>query len=125
MRAILGALLLLMPLSLHAAEVSLEIHKEMNGYDYYSKPLPTPSWNKDGTLSVWHQAHGNGSYSVVETGAHVVQNTQALSLCYSRRAVHYEPNQPIPAVLYPVIVEFRIRGLSPGEYTVQEVSICK
>jgi hypothetical protein len=125
MRAILLSCMFLSSLSLHAAEVTLTTHPEIAPWEYYNKPLPKPSWNNDGSLSVWAIGHNTGSASILESEPRVVLSEQMLSLCYSRRPIEYVPNKPIPAVLLPVVLEFRVRGLAAGEYVVHEVSVCE
>ncbi len=106
-------------------DVSLTIHSEMYAFDYYySKKLPKPSWNKDGSLSIWYLGSNTGSEAAIESGARAVVIDHQLSLCYATRAMEYAPDQPVPALVYPVVLEFRIRSLARGNYTIKEVSRC-
>lgn len=125
MRFLLHFSLLLLPLSLHAAEVTLKTHPEMDGWSYYDKPLPKPSWNKDGSLSAWALGHSTGSASIQETGARVLRNKQALTLCYATRQREQVPGAQVPAIAIPVVLEFRVRGLPVGDYVVQPLEVCK
>ncbi|MDL5031861.1 hypothetical protein QRD43_08060 [Pelomonas sp. APW6] len=125
MRALLPICLLPLSLPLQAAEVSLKIHTEMDAWASYDKPLPKPSWNKDGTLSAWALGHGTGSESIVETGARVVSSKQALHLCYATRQRTHAPGEPIPAIAFPMVLEFRVRGLPRGDYVVRETGACR
>lgn len=86
-------------------DVSLKIHNEVNPWTLSSDAMLAPAWEKDGTLSIWYQAHGNGSFRVVETGAQASVSNTELSLCYNRAPVKYEVNQPVPAISYPVTVD--------------------
>ncbi len=125
MRSLFLASLLLLPPTLHATEVTLKAHPEMNAWSYYDKPLPKPSWNKDGSLSAWGLGHSTGSASIQETGARADRNKQALTLCYATRPREHAPGAPVPAIALPVVLEFRVRGLPAGDYVVQEVGVCK
>jgi hypothetical protein len=108
-----------------AVEVAVQLHPEVNAWTLPSDAMPVPSWDKDGTLSIWYQATADGSSKVIETGARVRQNQTELSLCYSRAPMHYESNQPVPAIVYPVAIEFRIKRLEHRNYTVKSITICE
>jgi hypothetical protein len=125
MRAKCLLLLLFAPLSLEAAEVSLQIHSELNGFDYESKPLPQSAWNSDGTYSVWQLRLNTGAGKIIETGARAVVKGTSLLLCFAVNPTKYAPNQPMPLVAFPVVLEFRVSGLARGEYVVKDVSACK
>lgn len=106
-------------------EVAVKIRNDVNAWSLSSDVMPSPSWQKDGVLSILYQAHGNGSFRVVETGARGHLINDELVLCYSRSPINYGPNEPIPAITYPVAIEFRIRGLKPKTYTVKDISVCQ
>lgn len=102
--------------------VSVKILKDVSPYELPESPVP--KWNKDGSLSFITAGSATGSSRIVEKGYVTSVEGTALTLCYLRVAVHYEPDQPIPAVLYSVPLEFHIKGLKQGKYTIKDVSVC-
>lgn len=117
-------------------DVAVKRHSELNGNDYAKpswisdadypvKPLPKPAWNKDGSLSVWHLAAATGSFSIAESGARALLLGKQLSLCYAWHRKSYAPNEPVAAYVVPVVIEFRIRNLPPGEYSFNEIQVCQ
>jgi len=117
-------------------DVSVKKHPELKGDDYVKpswisdadypiKQLPKPAWNKDGSLSVWHVAAATGSFSIAESGAQALLLGKQLSLCYAWHRKSYAPNEPVAAYVVPVVIEFRIRNLPPGEYSFNEIQVCR
>lgn len=102
--------------------VSVEILKNISPYELPESPVP--KWNKDGSLSIITAGSATGSSRIVEKGYVTSVEGTALTLCYLSEAVHYEPDQPIPAILYLVPLEFRIKGLKREKYSIKDVSIC-
>lgn len=130
MQFIIGCAFFCAPLLGQAVELQLEsnvaltVHGEMNGLDYYAKALPGMSWGMDGTLTVWYLGNSTGSAFVVERGAQVWVTGRQLSLCYAMQPRKFGPDDPIPAIVVPVVLEFRIKGLARGDYVLQGVSVC-
>lgn len=117
-------------------DVSVKKHPELKGDDYVKpswisdadypvKQLPKPTWNMDGSLSVWHVAAETGSSSIAESGARALLLGKELSLCYAWRPKSYAPNEPIAAYVISVVIEFRIRNLAPGNYSFKEIEVCQ
>jgi hypothetical protein len=98
--------------------VALTFHNDIAPQNFYIQH----SWNRDGTLSVWGPGYISGLESRYGAIGHIVKDKTNLSLCYS---IPSNQNQPSPAVMTQFVVEFRIRGLRPGRYTVKEVSRCE
>lgn len=78
--------------------------------DSYNKPVR--SWLGKSTMLVQVVVVATGGSTVDASRGHAVVYNDKIKLCYRMQHVNYPQHQPIPAVAFPMALEYTISGLS-------------
>lgn len=92
-------------------------------HDRYDEP--SAQWVSGSEFLVQLVTMETGTSAVRESGASVSVSADTLSLTFPLCPVKFAPDQPIPAVAVPVLLEWHITNLPKREYRVSAQPTCK